>query len=472
METGLTDLPDDDDVLPRLPARCLAEALQRRACNRRSVYGLVLNYVDHRRPHIFSRPPSSNGSRPKIDGLLGFLPEDETSYSSSWWSVMDHCNGLLLCAIDGESKLCVCNPATQRWTVLPSRRVQGGRCSYGGAYLAFDPAVSPHYEVVIIPFLPKAPSSSSKDRRKVVDDDPCRLMEWPPSPWRMNVFSSRTGQWEDRAFVRKGEPAGVVQDLRLDPFEPHSFGPRQRYAVYLHGVLYVHCQGFFVLRLVLSKGKYQVLKTPVNYIKGVKPFQGRVKKIKTPTTEMKGAIPYLGRLKNSVCYGMVYDSELRIWMLNESSGHIEWVLKYEIDIGFSADEVEWPLDKKGRELNGSWMVEEDHRNEDDISEILPDMSIQWDSDNDDIFTPKVGDKVGYQGRSYILGFHPSKKVVFLSKWSFTVVAYHLDSRKFQYLGCSRPRCYYLNYTNGIEESFVYTPCMVGDLLHGDSARQS
>ncbi|TVT97743.1 hypothetical protein EJB05_57003, partial [Eragrostis curvula] len=444
------------------------------------VYGLVINYIDHGRPHLFSRPPlrspASNSSSPKIDGLLGFLPEEETS--GTWWSVLDHCNGLLLCAITWESELCVCNPATQRWTVLPSRRVERRRRDYAGAYLVFDPAVSQHYEVILIPILPDAPSSS-KDPCKVDeekahdddDDDTCRLMEWPPSTWRMNVFSSRTGQWEDRTFVRKGEPAGVVQDMRLDPFKPYWSAPRQLYAVYWQGVLNVHCRGYFILRLVLSKGKYQVLKTPVNYIKGVKPFQGRVKKIKTPTTEMKGAKPYLGRLKNSVCYGIVYDNELRIWMLNESSGHTEWVMKYEIDIGLYADEVGSPLDKNGRKVYGSWMVEEDNRNEDDISE-KHDKGIEWDSDNDDIFIPKVGDKVGYGGRPDILGFHPSKKVVFLANWSFKVAAYHFDSRKFQYLGYSRPRCYRRSFTNAIDESFAYTPCMVGDLFHGDITRQS
>jgi hypothetical protein len=77
-----------------------------------------------------------------------------------------------------------------------------------------------------------------------------------------------------------------------------------------------------------------VLKTPMNYINSVKPCQGRVKKIKIPTTDLKGAKPYLGRLKNVVHYGIVYGNQLRIWMLNESCAHIEWLLKYEVDIFF------------------------------------------------------------------------------------------------------------------------------------------
>lgn len=47
---------------------------------------------------------------------------------------------------------------------------------------------------------------------------------------------------------------------------------------------------------------------------------------------MKGAKPYLGRLTNRVHYGLVYGHQLRIWMLNESGGHSEWLLKYEVGI--------------------------------------------------------------------------------------------------------------------------------------------
>ena len=212
---------------------------------------------------------------------------------------------------------------------------------------------------------------------------------------------------------------------------------------------------------------YRVVKTPVNYIKGVKPHLGRVKEFKKPTTDMKGTKPYLGRLKNRVCYGIVYGCELRIWMLNESGGHIEWLLKYEINIGLPSDHER---SLNGRELHGSWKVEEGDSDDESSDIILPDMGTEWDSDNDDTFTLEVGSKESC-GRIDILGFHPSKKVVFLSNL-FCVEAYHLDSSKSQYLGYSRPspQCYYLSCTNGIYESFVYTPCMIGDLLQGDCNR--
>jgi hypothetical protein len=75
-------------------------------------------------------------------------------------------------------------------------------------------------------------------------DDPHRLMEWPPSTWQLNVFSSRTGQWEVRSFIREGESVGTVEDMRLDKV----WGMRRLCTVYQNGALYVHCRGSFIMR--------------------------------------------------------------------------------------------------------------------------------------------------------------------------------------------------------------------------------
>ena len=90
--------------------------------------------------------------------------------------------------------------------------------------------------------------------------------------------------------------------------------------------------------------------------------------------------------------------------------------------------------------------------------------VEWDSDNDDIVSVTAGGEENYYRIDFneILGFHPYKKVVFLA-WSFDVVAYHLNTLKVQYLGNSRPHCYDRDHSNGIYESFVYTPCMIGEL---------
>ncbi|CAN6239939.1 unnamed protein product [Urochloa humidicola] len=172
METELAAIPDDAlaDAFRRLPAQSLAAA--RCVCKSwrgvvdgrglllprllpHSVRGIFINYIDHHHPHLFARPSSSASSSPatmarlEIDAMLSFLP------SVKWCSVMDHCDGLLICDIRCGSQLCVCNPVTRRWTLLPPR-AEGVR-GYAGAHLMFDPAVSPHFEVVLIPAIPEKP---------------------------------------------------------------------------------------------------------------------------------------------------------------------------------------------------------------------------------------------------------------------------------------------------------------------------
>ncbi|CAM0947203.1 unnamed protein product [Alopecurus aequalis] len=102
-----------------LPAcSLLAAARPRRRATHSKVHGIFINYIDHGRPHLFARPSpnSSDSSRPIVDAMLDFLPGDDDL--RWWWSVLDHSNGLLLCEM-GNNKLCVCNPATRRWTLIP-----------------------------------------------------------------------------------------------------------------------------------------------------------------------------------------------------------------------------------------------------------------------------------------------------------------------------------------------------------------
>ncbi|CAN6268336.1 unnamed protein product [Urochloa humidicola] len=149
--------------------------------------------------------------------------------------------------------------------------------------------------------------SDDEDHEDKDPDNPYRLMEWPPSPWQLNVFSSRTGQWEARSFVREGEPVGSVEEMWLDPLERSIFSMCRRCTVHHNGVLYVHCRGSFIMRLSLSSDKYQVINTPAN--------NGNAK-------------PYLGRSQKEVCFGIVHKGQLQVWILKESYGKIEWVDGY------------------------------------------------------------------------------------------------------------------------------------------------
>ncbi|KAK1601117.1 hypothetical protein QYE76_007965 [Lolium multiflorum] len=266
-----------------------------------SVGGLFVNYIDYERPRFFARPTTK---RPAINGDLGFLP----GYNTHFKPVVDHCNGLLIYGTDWE--YCVVNPATRRWERLP--RLDAS--SYN-TYLAFDPAVSPHYQVFAIPMVPKKiipvehvpdkkPFSKPKmpsqepycllelfslledasdledfeeeceDRASELSteqtieedndlpaiecsdkqEDPDDLVEWPPSSWTLDVFSSSTKQWQKRTFVREGEALETLASVRLDRLKPTNWGPRWRYGVYWEGALHVHCRGAFVVRYMHRKG--------------------------------------------------------------------------------------------------------------------------------------------------------------------------------------------------------------------------
>ncbi|KAK3149928.1 hypothetical protein QOZ80_3AG0224920 [Eleusine coracana subsp. coracana] len=87
-----------------------------------------------------------------ICGKHDYFP-DAAAGVRSWSFVLHHCNGLLLIAVDNDSDdLRVLNPATRFWTALPKcpAPVMETDRSHD-EYLAYDPTVSPHYQVFSIP---------------------------------------------------------------------------------------------------------------------------------------------------------------------------------------------------------------------------------------------------------------------------------------------------------------------------------
>ncbi|XP_066379334.1 uncharacterized protein [Miscanthus floridulus] len=177
-----------------------------------SLAGIFINFHDLVLSEFFSR--SSTG--PTISDCLP--PRDIFS---------DHCNGLLL--LDDY----VVNPATYQWVQLPPFPSPhlGTENFFHKEHLVFDPAVSPHYEVFLIPF---ACARSVRIKLNPATEE----LEWPLSPCILHVFSSRTKKWEERSFVREGEAAGTVADMRLDG----SYSNHYHNSVYWRGALYVHCQ--------------------------------------------------------------------------------------------------------------------------------------------------------------------------------------------------------------------------------------
>jgi hypothetical protein len=191
-------------------------------------------------PVLFSRP--STGRKIPID--IGYPHNVNTSNTGEYERlILDYCNGLLLLRHNR-----VVNPATQQWAELPpvpepcmvATDCHG--CSYS-KYLVFDPTVSPHYEVFLIPEIPYKISTGHICKHPC-KDKPVSEMEWPPTPYIMDVFSSRVGGWEERSFFRKGKAVGTVSDCK-----PATHLNRlAQGAAYWHGALYINCEDDFVLR--------------------------------------------------------------------------------------------------------------------------------------------------------------------------------------------------------------------------------
>ena len=246
-------LPDDAlaEVLRRLPPHVLAKA--RRVCTAwrdavdgrlrgnlllRSVRGIFINFTGNWFSEFFSRPSTG----PAICGGLDFLP-------CMGVQVTDHCNGLLLCGerMNEDRALpreYVVNPATRRWARLPKRPPPLVPGFDHTAHLAFEPAVSPHYQVFLIPRVPwRLPSDRESDDD---DDNPLLELEWPPASYLVDVFSLVTQRWDTTTFLREGEAAGIVADMQLD----WRYDPSLYHAVYWQSALYIHCQHGYLTRYV------------------------------------------------------------------------------------------------------------------------------------------------------------------------------------------------------------------------------
>jgi hypothetical protein len=182
-----------------------------------SIFGLVVEEVLLGSLGFFARPLMEHKIADKFDYLdvpcKGHL------------DILDHRNGLLLL------KEWVVNPATRQCVPLPPPPpLREG--IHDRRYLVFDPTVSPHYDVFLIPTV-------------LNRGDFPKETEWPPSPYTINVFSSRTRRWEKRSFVREGGATRTVADMKVS--WKHYYA---HYAVYWHDALYLHCQDDSIIRYI------------------------------------------------------------------------------------------------------------------------------------------------------------------------------------------------------------------------------
>uniref|UniRef100_A0A453JSL1 F-box associated domain-containing protein n=1 Tax=Aegilops tauschii subsp. strangulata TaxID=200361 RepID=A0A453JSL1_AEGTS len=160
---------------------------------------------------------------------------------------------------------------------------------------------------------------------------------------------------------------------------------------------------------------------------------------------------------------------LRVWILNESCGQMEWMLKHDKDLN--------PVLARHRfdqRVHGPWILEDINYNlfrsshsSNDIKEASTEQIYEWNSDNDDDDVENCHRNKDGRRKEYdiqILGFHPHKEIVFMSESQETGLAYHLNGSKIEVLGSIYPKEYscFKELLNDMEyfTSFPYTPCWI------------
>ncbi|CAM0907317.1 unnamed protein product [Alopecurus aequalis] len=473
-------LPDEllEDILRRLSPRDLAVCRSvhrdwRAAVDTHGlllvshVRGVFVNYIHRRRPAgFFSRRVAPAQGSPSVDGTLRFLPGWQRRLLARFRGVLDHRNGLLL--YEDTLEMYVCNPATRRWATVPPPRVPPicHRLPFyrRRLHLLFDPTVSLHYDVLFLPDAPEKPKppdhvgAGGGDSDYQRDYNATGSMEWPPSSYQAQVFSSRTGQWEDKNFVREeGSATFTVLDVWSDPTPPTSgIESIRRHGVYWRGALYVHCCGDFVMRLSLLEQKYRVIKTPRLHV-------AQNDEEYKYTSRTSG---YLGKSNNGVYYNAIKGYQIQAWILREShNGRPEWEVKHQANLKPTFVR-HYNRHNIGTNAAESWILNPP----DKVSEEGEDRA--WDSGDDESVASDREEQESLEGykKHYhyygidFLGYHPYKEIAFLGN-SFNGFAYHLDSSKLQYLGSLFPQFSLSSIPSWapVFESFIYTPCMK-DLL--------
>ncbi|KAM0903663.1 hypothetical protein ACQ4PT_018510 [Festuca glaucescens] len=451
-------LPEDvlADVLGRLPPRLVAAS--RCVCKTwrdivdghrllrldlpHTVDSIILNLYGLKSSRFLTRPTRGSAASADLDrtvsGKLDHL-HDPSAY------VSDHCNGLLIIHD------CVVNPATGQLARLPKCPFPSmGASFYTNKFLAFDPVVSPYYEVFAIPRVRNL-ESFVKFREPAIEN-----LEWPPPQCILHVFSSWTGRWEEKSFVREGEAAGIVAGMRADS------KPRKRHAVYWQGALYAHCENNFVMRvsslsrISLSNGKYRV----------IKPVQDMMQS-KYPNI-------YLGRSEHGVYCAIVKLKILRVWLLSrQPHGQMGWVLKHTSDLchvlpplkyDFQRGDFRCVLPPLKCDGNGPWTLHRAEAYKDHIVEPVWDHIGKIDRDPDSGADIDLKDRTEkhYCDYTTLLGFHPYEEVIFLGARFRRGLGYNLNDFTTQELGDLCSPFYQDTIKNPyIDASFVYTPCLIG-----------
>ncbi|XBH81648.1 hypothetical protein VPH35_107169 [Triticum aestivum] len=315
-------------ILRQLPCRPLAES--RRVCRawRAIVDGhkLLFRYMFPASfPGIFTKnyncDDKSSFLAPSLPARSARLhgPHDgpvfrHPVFRHGWASVIHHCNGLLLLLENDYpsyyGSYYVCNPATVRCAPLSKKglRLSKDNCMF----LAFDPAVSLHYQVF------KLPSENTQEYTKIAT---LGAEEPEDKVISVLVFSSQTGQWAGREFVPGPCAAGHLCDMVTAP--RYTSVGMWKSAEYWRGSLYVHCRNNIIMILHISDGTYDMAQLPgkaydENQYLGYSKLLDRA---------------VVANYESGVHYVALDKFILQVWTLMELvDGQVRWMLAHEADL--------------------------------------------------------------------------------------------------------------------------------------------
>uniref|UniRef100_M8B1S0 Uncharacterized protein n=1 Tax=Aegilops tauschii TaxID=37682 RepID=M8B1S0_AEGTA len=354
------------DILRGLPCRPLAES--RRVCR---TWRAIVDAHKLLLPHFFPRGPfpgiftTNYGCADKSSFFAPSAPARSEQLRGAYdgpvfrhplfrhdtFSVLHFCNGLLLLKNRSQHHHYVCNPATVRIASLPPLPDKETWLFVEGMFLAFDPAVSRHHEVFLLPkgkILPKEKTQAQTwvevnleqlhlpilfEEENLAEEDQEEIdityhsdyvrdfNTTPPSDViSISVFSSQTNQWVNREFLPGHYAPRKLYDMVTAPHPSHV--KIWKSAEYWQGSLYVHCWNHILLILRNSEGVYNMAQLPgKTYIDEHTSWSKLLE---------SSVVASYDRGVHYVAHDKI---QLRVWTLIESDdGQVQWMLAHQAEL--------------------------------------------------------------------------------------------------------------------------------------------
>ncbi|CAN6319498.1 unnamed protein product [Urochloa humidicola] len=285
-----------DDLIVEILSRLPVKSICRFKCVSWHWYGLITNR-EHRKKipqtlsGFFHRPYRLNHGKdmitfPDFVGITGYegqpFSDPSLKFMTGYRMIIPKicCNGLLFCLCwkispSDEANYVVCNPATEKWVVLPGSNHDSGASAY---HLGFDPAISPDFHVF-----------------QIIDED-----EDYGFVAGVNVYSSETGVWSYNEN-------GWGNELRVV----------ERGAVFLNGKLHLLTNDLRILTVDAEGKAWRI----IHLLESM-----RVENF------FRGPLSFIGQSQGRLYYINTRDRDtsiLSVWILEDYDSD-EWIFRYNI----------------------------------------------------------------------------------------------------------------------------------------------